>query len=278
VRLFGVGFNPELSAFCREEWPRLAGALALYTGDRDLVEELVQEALLRVVQRWAQLADVESRLAWAHRVRFNLAKSGISAPPGAASSERAPPRGGGVRARFGGAGSGSCSSRAPGQALTLRYFADLSVREVAAIVGCPENTVKTNTRPAIEALRTTDLGEGGGEDWCTSGGQHERRVSRPAPAGRTTGPADPRRRRAGPKGTSSPLVPPGRVVHRRVGDRRVSRHRSGAPGASLIKRKRLVRQTEPASNRPSASRRQLAADHRRDRRQQTEQVDGMIDA
>ena len=43
------------------------------------------------------------------------------------------------------------------QALVLRYFADLSVREVARLMSCPENTVKTHTRRALEALRTQGL-------------------------------------------------------------------------------------------------------------------------
>ena len=43
------------------------------------------------------------------------------------------------------------------QALILRYFADLSVRDTAAAMRCPENTVKTHTRRALEALRLSGL-------------------------------------------------------------------------------------------------------------------------
>jgi RNA polymerase sigma factor (sigma-70 family) len=151
------------------------GSLALYTGDRDLAEELAQEALLRAVQRWARLRDLESPSAWAHRVGFNLAKSAfrrrlalrrandrqrvvVPLEPDVASDLA-------VRAAV------AALPEAQRQAVILRYFADLSVREVAAIVGCPENTVKTNTRRAIEALRTADLGNGPVEtNWYTSGG------------------------------------------------------------------------------------------------------------
>jgi RNA polymerase sigma factor (sigma-70 family) len=43
------------------------------------------------------------------------------------------------------------------QALILRYFADLSVRETASAMRCPENTVKTHTRRALDALRLSGL-------------------------------------------------------------------------------------------------------------------------
>jgi DNA-directed RNA polymerase specialized sigma24 family protein len=43
------------------------------------------------------------------------------------------------------------------EALVLRYFADLSVRETAVAMQCPEGTVKTHTRRALEALRSRGL-------------------------------------------------------------------------------------------------------------------------
>jgi RNA polymerase sigma-70 factor (ECF subfamily) len=39
----------------------------------------------------------------------------------------------------------------------LRYYADLPVAEVALLMECPENTVKTHTRRAIESLRGAGL-------------------------------------------------------------------------------------------------------------------------
>ena len=43
------------------------------------------------------------------------------------------------------------------RAVILRYFADLSIRDVATVMGCPENTVKTHTRRALESLRRSGL-------------------------------------------------------------------------------------------------------------------------
>jgi DNA-directed RNA polymerase specialized sigma24 family protein len=41
----------------------------------------------------------------------------------------------------------------------LRFFADLSVREVSELLGCPEGTVKTLSARALAVLRATDLAE-----------------------------------------------------------------------------------------------------------------------
>jgi RNA polymerase sigma factor (sigma-70 family) len=43
------------------------------------------------------------------------------------------------------------------QAVILRYFADLPIRDVASVMGCPESTVKTHARRALESLRHSGL-------------------------------------------------------------------------------------------------------------------------
>jgi RNA polymerase sigma-70 factor (ECF subfamily) len=43
------------------------------------------------------------------------------------------------------------------QAVILRYFADLPIRDVAAVMECPENTVKTHVRRACARLRMSGL-------------------------------------------------------------------------------------------------------------------------
>ena len=39
----------------------------------------------------------------------------------------------------------------------MTSFADLSVRDTARAMRCPENTVKTHTRRALDALRSSGL-------------------------------------------------------------------------------------------------------------------------
>jgi RNA polymerase sigma factor (sigma-70 family) len=165
VRLSGVGkgADPELAAFCRLEWPRLVGSVTLYTGERDLAEELAQETLIRACQHWGELRQARSRSAWTHRVAFNLAKSRFRRRAvqrrhrhheSMALVTRDPDSALSIAVRDAVAALPETQRRA----LVLRYFADLSVRDVAALMDCPENTVKTHTSRALAALRDAGLG------------------------------------------------------------------------------------------------------------------------
>jgi RNA polymerase sigma-70 factor (ECF subfamily) len=155
---------PELTGFCRDVWPRLVGSLSLYTGDRFVAEELAQEALVRVCERWDEVREMESPVGWAHRVGFNLASSHFRRR----GAERR------ARLRLGAlvdvpppevdAADALALRRAVAalpegqrQALVLRYYADLPVADVASLMECPENTVKTHTRRAIQQLRRGGL-------------------------------------------------------------------------------------------------------------------------
>jgi RNA polymerase sigma factor (sigma-70 family) len=152
-----------LVEFCRREWPRLVGSLSLDVGSRELAEDLAQETLARVCTHWRRVRRADSPSAWAHRVAFNRAKShgrrpatwarvqprAVDRPIGAVDPDRAT-----VLAVHDALATLSDAQR---QALILRYFADLSVRDTAAAMRCPENTVKTHTRRALDALRASGL-------------------------------------------------------------------------------------------------------------------------
>jgi RNA polymerase sigma-70 factor (ECF subfamily) len=163
VRLSRVEEDADLAAFCRAEWPRLVGSMSLYVGRRDVAEDLAQEALIRVCARWEEVRKAESPSAWAHRVAFNLAKSrGRREATWARIRVRAVSRADdldaddaadvlAVRAAV------AALPTAQRQAVILRYFADLPIRDVAAIMECPENTVKTHVRRACARLRVSGL-------------------------------------------------------------------------------------------------------------------------
>jgi RNA polymerase sigma factor (sigma-70 family) len=154
--------DDELGEFCRTEWPRLVRSLTLYTGEADLAEELAQDSLLRVCMHWPRVREADSPSAWAHRVAFNLAKSQYRRR---ASHRRArrlqviqpevvePELASNLALR-----QAVLALPVPQRAaLALRYFADLSVHEAAELLGCPENTLRTHTRRAIEKLREAGL-------------------------------------------------------------------------------------------------------------------------
>jgi len=73
VRVTGV--VDARAEFCSAEYPRLVGAMSLYTGDAALAEELAQEALARACRNWSSVKNMPAPGAWAHRVAVNLANT-----------------------------------------------------------------------------------------------------------------------------------------------------------------------------------------------------------
>jgi RNA polymerase sigma-70 factor (sigma-E family) len=149
----------EVGTFCRSMHPRLVGALALHCGDRDVAEELAQEALARVWERWSSVRAMASPESWTFRVGFNLAASRFRR---AAAERRARSRAGHPDDHVPDAASAiavraAVAALPPRQraAVVLRYFADLSVDDTAAALGCAPGTVKSLTSQAITALRAT---------------------------------------------------------------------------------------------------------------------------
>jgi RNA polymerase sigma-70 factor (sigma-E family) len=158
--------DPE--AFCEREYGRLVGTLTLYTGSRDLAQDLAQEALARVCARWDRVSEMNAPGAWVHQVALNLANShwarrrrrqqaegrALAEPVVSALawdevlSVRDAVAGLPVRQR---------------SALVLRYYLDLPVLEVARLMHCRAGTVKALTHQALATLRirlaVTDLEE-----------------------------------------------------------------------------------------------------------------------
>jgi RNA polymerase sigma factor (sigma-70 family) len=157
--------DPDLDAFCLREWPRLVGALSLYTGDAGVAEDLAQETLARVCYRWEKVRELEAPGAWAHRVAMNLAHSHFRratrrrALEQHAAESRAVHEEGDLDVAMLVRAAVVRLPRRQREALVLRYYADLSVRAVAEILRCPENTVKTLTRRAIAGLRDAGLAD-----------------------------------------------------------------------------------------------------------------------
>lgn len=144
--------------FCEREYPRLVGGLTLYTNDRDLAQELAQEALARACQHWRRVQRMDAPGAWLWRVALNLANRSFArrrrrrhAEAGAAVGSISIDRD----------GAGVLDLRAAVAALPkrqriavmLRYYADLPVSEVADLMHCREGTVKALTHQGLDRLR-----------------------------------------------------------------------------------------------------------------------------
>jgi RNA polymerase sigma-70 factor (sigma-E family) len=137
----------------------------LLTGDRQLAEDLVQAALVRVWPRWERIGSVENVDAYVRRVlmsvflswrqRFWWREVATDVLP-----DRADTRGSG-----GDPGGGPGSDRAvlltaikhlpPKQraVIALRYFLDLSEADTADALGCSVGTVKSHSSRALAKLR-----------------------------------------------------------------------------------------------------------------------------
>lgn len=153
----------ELVSFCTREYPRLVGTVHGLLGDRQAAEDVAQEALLRTWSSWDAVRDLDQPGAWSRRVALRLA---VSDHRRRAAHDRA-------LARLGPAPSVvTVEERAERadtarhlraavdelpdplrRAVTLHYFGGHPVREVAALLGRPEGTVKSDLYRARRLLR-----------------------------------------------------------------------------------------------------------------------------
>jgi len=62
----------DFEEFFRDEYPGLVRALYLLTADQDQAEELAQETMARVYERWDRIGTMESPGGYAYRIAVNL--------------------------------------------------------------------------------------------------------------------------------------------------------------------------------------------------------------
>jgi RNA polymerase sigma-70 factor (ECF subfamily) len=70
-----VATEESFEAFFRAHYSNLARALLLLTGDRAEAEDLAQEAMARVFERWGRVAAMDSPVGYLYRTAFNLNRS-----------------------------------------------------------------------------------------------------------------------------------------------------------------------------------------------------------
>lgn len=145
--------------FLRAVRPRLLGTLALQH-DYHVAEELTQETLATVYARWSEVSRARSPQAWAFAVAFNLARSALRRRH---AERRSLSRMDSQEVAYS-TGLDRADVLAVRQAirrlprrqraaLVLRYYADLSIAEIAEALDCSQGTVKSQLHDAIAALR-----------------------------------------------------------------------------------------------------------------------------
>jgi RNA polymerase sigma factor (sigma-70 family) len=155
-----VAGDAELVGFCRRVYPLLVGGMTMQCRDRGLAEEVAQETLVRVWERWPAVRAAASPEAWAWRVAMNLASSrfrrraaerrALSRLGGRSVADGAPPDAAdrlAVRAAV------AALPERQRAVLMLRFHADLPVADAAAALRCAPGTVKSLTSKAVDSLR-----------------------------------------------------------------------------------------------------------------------------
>ena len=151
--------TPQLHQGFEAEFPHLlALALRVTTRllrDRAEAEDAAAEALARTARQWSRVGELDHRDAWVQRVAANVAidllrrRRHALEPAAEAVIDPVDPLVGrlevaellrGLPAR-------------QREVLVLRYLLDLSTEATAAALGISENSVKTHTTRALQALR-----------------------------------------------------------------------------------------------------------------------------
>ena len=140
------------------------------TGDRELAEDALQDALTTACAKWSRISSVDDVDAYVRRMivnahvswwrRFRRREAPVPDPA---------VRGGGDPATADGAGARAdaetmwalCASLPRGQraAVVLRFYEDLSYAEIGAILGCAEVTARSRVHRALATLRDRMGGE-----------------------------------------------------------------------------------------------------------------------
>ncbi|QIK75341.1 SigE family RNA polymerase sigma factor [Nocardioides piscis] len=145
------------TAWATARRPRLLRTATFVTGDGGRAEDLVQEALTKVAQRWPRLREgnpdayvrqilVRDNISWWRRNRFEVA----SAVP---DPGRTSPGDAGVERRMLLLDALRRLTERQRAVLVLRYFGDLSEAEIAHALGVSTGTVKSTAHLALRRLR-----------------------------------------------------------------------------------------------------------------------------
>ena len=148
----------EFAEFVRARSGALGRTAYLLTGDRQLAEDLLQEALARVAARWEKVSAGGDPEPYVRRVLYTCAVDGwrrkrpvevLGLEPPAAGEDPTAAADRRVVLRE------ALSRLTPRQraVLVLRFYEDATEVQAAHLLGCSVSTVKSQTRHALERLR-----------------------------------------------------------------------------------------------------------------------------
>ena len=148
----------ELREFVSARGAALSRAAYLLTGDHQAAEDLVQETYLVLVRRWQRSGTVDPE-AYVRRILYSRFVDGwrrrrlrelpSAAPPDAPGGDEA----GTATDRITLADALARLTPKQRAVLVLRFYEDLTESQSAAALGISPNTVKSQTRVALQRLR-----------------------------------------------------------------------------------------------------------------------------
>lgn len=159
-----VGFEE----FVKARWLPLLRTAMLLTGDEHAAEDLVQDTLARVAQRWSVISSAHSPDAYVRRILYTRSVDAWRWRRRQADPADAHARSGATHDEADDTDSRIALADAlrrltPKQraVLVVRFYEDHTEVEAAGILGCSVNTVKSQTRHALARLRelAPEMGE-----------------------------------------------------------------------------------------------------------------------
>jgi RNA polymerase sigma factor (sigma-70 family) len=146
--------NSDFDEFFVRMFPRAVNLAKRVTGDNDAAQDVAIEALARAYSRWGRVGTLPWRDGWVLRVCFHealhaLPRGSVPLISGSTSdhSEVVVLRDA-LRAAL------ARLPRRQRDALALRYLADLSEEDVAALLGVSRGSVKTHVHRGLRKLRS----------------------------------------------------------------------------------------------------------------------------
>ena len=144
-------------AFVEVAWQRHIRLAMLLSGDRWRAEELLQDSLVKVYERWRRLSRLDDPHAYLRRALVNNHTSGWRRRRRESLVADVPDRATGA----GDVGPDAVVLRGALMSLpakqravvVLRHYEDLTEREVARLLGCSVGTVKSQNARALDKLR-----------------------------------------------------------------------------------------------------------------------------
>ncbi len=144
----------EYSVFFGREFPRVVRSVYLIIRDSGRAEELSQEAFIQLFRHWKKVSAYERPEAWVRRVAIRLATRHARRERTRSELERqtvAPQSD--ADGRFDVLEALRELSMKQRAAIVLHYYEDRPVDEVAEILDCSENTVKSHLHRGRASLR-----------------------------------------------------------------------------------------------------------------------------